>query len=174
MLDEAGFDALYDRAAERLLVFLARRVVDAEVALDLWAETLAQAFAGRRRFRGASAAEEEAWLFGIARRQLALYIRRGRAERRALERLGLERPVLDDADLERLEELAGLGELRTALAREIDRLSQGQRDAVRLRVVEELPYPEVAARLQVTEQTARARVSRALRRLGQTAMEAAP
>jgi DNA-directed RNA polymerase specialized sigma24 family protein len=34
---------------------------------------------------------------------------------------------------------------------------------VRLRVVDELAYPVVAARLGITEQAARARVSRALR-----------
>jgi RNA polymerase sigma-70 factor (ECF subfamily) len=36
---------------------------------------------------------------------------------------------------------------------------------VRLRVVDELPYPDVAARLGISEQAARARVSRALRAL---------
>lgn len=174
MLDDAGFQALYDRMAERLLVFLARRVLDAELALDLWAESLAQAFAGRGRFRGASAAEEEAWLYGIARRQLAQYMRRGHAERRALRRLGLERPELDDADLERLEELAGLAELRASVAAGLDGLPDAQRDALRLRVVEEMSYPEVAARLRVSEQAARARVSRALRSLGEIAMEVAP
>ena len=46
------FEHLYRASAQPLLVFLARRTLDAEVALDLWAETWAAAFAGRRRFRG--------------------------------------------------------------------------------------------------------------------------
>ena len=45
-------------------------------------------------------------------------------------------------------------------------LSPDQRDALTLRVVEGRPYPEVASALSCTEQAARARVSRALRRLG--------
>jgi RNA polymerase sigma-70 factor (ECF subfamily) len=39
--------------------------------------------------------------------------------------------------------------------------------AIELRIVRELPYPEVAAELGVSEQTARARVSRGLRALRQ-------
>jgi DNA-directed RNA polymerase specialized sigma24 family protein len=55
--------------------------------------------------------------------------------------------------------------LRLALAEELSRLGGGQREALRLRVVEDLPYPEVASSLGVTEATARARVSRGLRAL---------
>jgi RNA polymerase sigma-70 factor (ECF subfamily) len=46
-------------------------------------------------------------------------------------------------------------------------LSTAQRDALRLRVVDDLPYSTVAARLGISEPTARARVSRALRALAQ-------
>ena len=42
-----------------------------------------------------------------------------------------------------------------------------QREAVRLRVVDELEYDELAARLSISAQTARARVSRGLRALGE-------
>jgi RNA polymerase sigma-70 factor (ECF subfamily) len=65
----------------------------------------------------------------------------------------------------RIEELADLRELRRALEQHVERLSTRHRDALRLRVVDELPYPEVARRLQVSEATARARVSRGLRQL---------
>ncbi|HEY3774967.1 MAG TPA: sigma factor-like helix-turn-helix DNA-binding protein [Solirubrobacteraceae bacterium] len=47
------------------------------------------------------------------------------------------------------------------------------RDALRLRVVEERPYPEVARVLGISEQAARARVSRGLRSL-RSVLEAAP
>ena len=43
------------------------------------AETFAHAAAGRGRFRGSTDEERAAWLYGIARRQLALYYRRGSA-----------------------------------------------------------------------------------------------
>ena len=47
-------------------------------------------------------------------------------------------------------------------------LSEPNRQAVQLRVVDELPYQEVARRLNISEQTARARVSRSLSALAAT------
>jgi RNA polymerase sigma-70 factor (ECF subfamily) len=68
-------------------------------------------------------------------------------------------------DLAEIEAAAGLAPLRRALARELSALGDAQREAIELRVVQELPYAEVALRLGVNEQTARARVSRGLRAL---------
>ncbi len=163
--DPAAFGAFYRAHAERLVVFLTRRTLDAEVAFDLAAETFAKAYGGRRRFRGTTEAEAAAWLYTIARHELASFFRRGRIERRAVERLGLRVPELGDHDLERLEELAGVEGLRALVGAELARLSADQRDALQLRVVDELGYDEVARRLAVSEPTARARVSRGLRAL---------
>jgi RNA polymerase sigma factor (sigma-70 family) len=166
LLDDVGFSRLYRTTARDLVVFFARRTYDAEAAADLMAETFAKAYLGRRRFRGATEEAARAWLFGIARRRLAMYVRRGKAERRALRRLGLERPRLVEGECGRIEELAGLDAMRGTLAEHLGRLAPAQRSALELRVVRELPYPDVAARLSITEQAARARVSRALRALG--------
>jgi DNA-directed RNA polymerase specialized sigma24 family protein len=97
MADDRGLDmgALYVRHRDELLAFFVRRTSDTEVALDLWGETFAQVLAGRGRFRGATEEEAGAWLYGIARRQLARYYRRGSAERRAMTRLGIERPTIN-------------------------------------------------------------------------------
>ncbi|MBE2319351.1 RNA polymerase sigma factor [Solirubrobacter sp. CPCC 204708] len=160
-----GFVALYRREAELVLRFCTRRVLDAETGVDLCAETFAQAFRSRRSFRGATQAEARAWLLTIARRQVARYLKRGALDRRAREALGIVTPVLQEGEAEEIERLAGLAPLRAALAEELARLGGDQREALRLRVVEEQPYPEVARSLGVTEATARARVSRGLRTL---------
>lgn len=159
---ELDLEALYARLADDLLVFLTRRTADPQVALDLWAETFAQAVAARRRYRGRSDEEAAGWLYGIARRQLALYHRRGSIEQRAGRRLRLERPPAPPEVLEELTRRAGLAELRADLAGALASLSPGLREAVALRVVDELPYPDVAARLGIGEPAARARVSRGL------------
>jgi RNA polymerase sigma-70 factor (ECF subfamily) len=164
-LDDRAFEQLYNAHARALLSFFARRTLEIEVARDLWAETLASAFASRRRFRGRGEDQAAAWLYGIAHRQLALHHRRGRVERKALRRLGLEPPELLDGDIERIIEHAGLEALMARVDDELGLLDEGQREAVRLRVLEELSYEQVAARLNVTEDAARARVSRGLRRL---------
>ncbi|HEX3873834.1 MAG TPA: sigma-70 family RNA polymerase sigma factor [Solirubrobacteraceae bacterium] len=173
MADPDSFVVLYEREAEPVLVFLARRTLDVEVALDLAAETFAQAWQGWAKVRLDSPEEVRGWLFTIARRQLGRYLRRGRVERRALERAGLDVPVLRDDDLLEIERLADLAALRTRLNAGLHELSGAQRDAVRLRIVDEVPYPDLARRLGVSEPTARARVSRGLRALA-AALEPAP
>jgi RNA polymerase sigma-70 factor (ECF subfamily) len=156
---------LYRGHAAGLLRFFARRTLQPEVAIDLVGETFAQAFADRDAFRGRDDREALAWIYGIARHQLSEYFRRGVVEQRALARLGVQRVPLTDVDYERVDAIASLGALRLALADSLADLSADQRQAVQLRVVEERSYSEVAATLGITEQTARARVSRALRTL---------
>ena len=163
--EPSAFTDVYRTQARALLVFFVRRTFDVEAARDLTAETFAQAFEHRRRFRGSTDAEAVGWLYAIARHQLSRYVRRGVVERKAVGRLGIRVPAIEAEDYERIVELAGLGELRDRVAAAFAGLSDGQRDALRLRVIDERPYPEVAAALGVSEQTARARVSRALRGL---------
>jgi RNA polymerase sigma-70 factor (ECF subfamily) len=163
--EPAAFAGFYDALARDLLVFFVRRTFDVETARDLTAETFARAFEHRRRWRGSTDAEAAGWLYGIARHQLAHYVRRGVVARKAVARLGIDVPPVSDADHERIVELAGLDDVRQRVAVAFDELGDDQRDALRLRVIDERPYPEVAAALGVSEQTARARVSRGLRRL---------
>jgi RNA polymerase sigma factor (sigma-70 family) len=160
-----AFARFYDQHVERLLAYLTKRVYDAEVALDLTAEVFAQAYLGRHRFRGTTHGEAKAWLYTIANRQLARYFRKGKAERRALERLGIQSPSLDEGERRRIEDLADLDGLRGELRKELERLSLADRDALELRVVEELPYSQVASRLGISEHAARARVCRGLKAL---------
>src|ERR1700755_2858986 len=153
-------DALYARHHDELLLFLVRRTADPEVALDLWAETFAQAVAGRGKFRGGPDEEAAGWLYGIAKRQLARYFRRGYAEQRAMQKLGLERPPADEELLADIAHRAQLDAMRVELAAALATLSESVREAVKLRVVEERPYNEIAATLSISEQAARARGAR--------------
>lgn len=119
----------------------------------------------RRRFRGSTEAEAAGWLYGIARRQLALYFRRSAVEKRALQRLGLQAPRFTEEEESRLRELAEPDDLRAAVRLELERLSAAQREALQLRVVDELPYADVADSLGISQQAARARVARGLKAL---------
>ncbi len=165
MTDAEALADLYRREGEKVLIFLTRRTWDAEVALELTAETFALALGRWRRLSGLAVEQQRAWLFTVARRQLSHYLRRARVERRAIERLGMQVPVVTEDDVAQIESRAGLDEMRSVLARELSLLSADQREAVRLRVVEECSYVVLSERLGVSEQVARARVSRGLRRL---------
>jgi RNA polymerase sigma factor (sigma-70 family) len=158
---EQDFVTLYRAHAGGLLEFFARRTADAQASLDLTAETFAQAFAARGRFRGQSDEAARAWLFAIGGHLLAGYLRRGYAERRMVRRLRIEVPSIGE-EAERIIELDAARRLRPLIERELDQLSADQRAAVRLRVVDELTFSAVAARLGISEPAARMRVSRGL------------
>ena len=165
--DPDAFAAFYDAYAERILLFLVRRVLDVDTAFDLLSETFATALERRHQFRGSTAEEEQGWLYSIARSELSHFWRDGKVERIALARLGVGVPALSDPEIERIEQLAGITDLVPALHDAMASLPEDQRRAVELRVVEEHGYSEVATILGVSEQTARARVSRGLRALAQ-------
>ena len=153
--DAAAFRTLYNRYAERIMSYHMRRCRDEQVALDLTAETFAQAWCVRRAFRDVAGGTTGPWLYGIARNVLLQSVRRQRLEDGARQRLGM----LEHADASAVAPdqswLDGIDEL-------LDELPADQRSALELRVLEDLPYEGVAARLSITPQNARTRVHRAL------------
>jgi RNA polymerase sigma-70 factor (ECF subfamily) len=171
-LDADDIAELYTRHAREIVAFFARRTYDPHVAVELMAETFAIVVAERRRFRGRDLDAALPWLYGIARHQFSGWVRSARVEHRALRRLALEVPQLTDAELERIVDLAGVAELRRTVTDQLGGLSEDHRTVLQLRIVEELPYDVVAARIGVSEQTARARVSRALRALNHALAQA--
>ncbi len=150
---------------ESLLRFFARRTLDPESAAELTAETFAQAFASRKTFSD-QGVDGVAWLYGVARHQLGRFFRTGRVDVAARRKLGMPERDLPPEDYERIEELVDFEPLREVLAEALGTLPDSQRDALRLRVIDGLPYMEVATRLSCSEDNARQRVSRGLRRLG--------
>lgn len=164
-LDADDFTALYRRYAQPLLLFFQRRVHDPELATDLMGELFAVALDRRAQYRGSDESELSGWLWAIARSTLRDHERRGVTERRGAQRLGVERRALSDREIERIEELAGISQLRQLVAARLAELPEDQRTAVTLRVIDDLAYKQVAEQMGVRVPTARAHVSRALRRL---------
>jgi RNA polymerase sigma factor (sigma-70 family) len=167
--DPERFGLFYERHVDQILAFFYRRTACPETAADLTSETFAAAFLARRRFRDRGA-PARAWLLAIAKHKLAKSLRRAKIERRASERLGLEPPELDDASYARIEELGDLTTVRAELKAAMEGLSPALSRAAYLRVGLELPYAEVARRLDCSEGAARVRVMRALTQLSE-AME---
>ena len=157
--DAAAFEALYRRHAPRLHRLVLRQVPN-DVALDLVAETFAQAIVSAHRFQGQCDGEAVAWLDGIAQNLVRGYYRRARVETKARRALEIEQHVRAAiAAAETDSEVSA--ELDAAMAT----LSPTERRAVQLRIVEELPYVDVAAALEIRPEAARTRVSRGLRTL---------
>ena len=159
-----AFTELYRRHAEDLLRYFARRTLDPETAAELTAETFAEAFASRATYRD-QGVNGVAWLYGIARHRLGRFFRSGRVDAAARRKLGMPERDLPSEDYERIEDLIDFAPIREALAEALETLSPDQREAMRLRVIDGLGYAEVAERLECTEQNARQRVSRGLKKL---------
>jgi RNA polymerase sigma-70 factor (ECF subfamily) len=156
--DPTAFRELYERYAPRVHGFHLARARDPQAAHDLTAETFAQAWLVRRRFRDEAGGSAGPWLFAIARHVLSASVRRRRIEQSACARLGLLLPRETEAAQPTEVWLDGLDE---ALAG----LTQGEHDAIRLRVLGDLEYDEVARELRTTPAAARVRVHRGLTKL---------
>jgi RNA polymerase sigma-70 factor (ECF subfamily) len=155
-VDARAFRDVYERHATRIYGYHLRRCREPHAAHDLTAETFAQAWLSRARFRDDANGSAGPWLFGIARHVLLVSVRQRRVEQRACDRLG----ILAGADRQTTAEpdetwLDGLDE---ALAS----LPEAQQDAIRLRIVEDLTYDQAATRLDTSPEVVRSRVSRGL------------
>jgi len=169
--DPDALGELFRRHSTAIYGWLASRTSPGAAA-DLTAETFAQAALSLRRFRDEAEGSAAPWLFGIARNLLNRSYERDRVEASARRRLGM--PVeTQEAEFGRIEERDRAERLEPALAAALDQLPAAQRTALELRVVDELPYDQVASSLDCSEVAARIRVMRALGTLSRR-MKGAP
>jgi RNA polymerase sigma factor (sigma-70 family) len=162
--DPQAFREFYDRYALWVRVWFTRQTGSESAALDLTAETFAQAWHSLRRFRDLADGSGAPWLFGIARNLLRQYHKHNRIETAARQRLGLA-ALAEGDEYEAVDERVAARSLAPALAAAVRLLPPDQRAALELRVVQHLDYDEVAGRLGISQNAARLRVSRALRSL---------
>jgi RNA polymerase sigma factor (sigma-70 family) len=157
--DPDAFAAFYDRYERAVVGYLARRTNDAELAADLTAEVFASALRSAHTYRPKSPTAA-AWLFTIAQHTLARSARRGRVEARARRRLGIREAFeLEARQIDEIDASIGGDQWVSDL---LARLPPDQRHAVRARVLDELPYEEIAQEMQTSELVIRKRVSRGL------------
>jgi RNA polymerase sigma factor (sigma-70 family) len=136
---------------------LRRMVRDDDVAQDLLQDTMLRAWKALDRL--GAGANERAWLYRIAT-NAALNHLRGRArELRVMERHARE------IDVNRATNGAADEETRLALWQRVAALPERQRLALTLRIADELEYDEIGARMGCSQDTARANVYQATKKL---------
>jgi len=166
--DARDFGLLYERRLPLIRGYLRRRVGSRpELVLDLVAETFARALERREQFdprRGPAIG----WLFGIAHNLLLDAARRGRVADESRRRLGIERILVDDEQLDALAR-----EDEADLERLLGALPDAQRHAIEGRVLGEEPYATIALQIGCSEQVVRKRVSRGLAALRRSIKESA-
>ena len=156
--EASAFGELYERYAAAIFRYHLRCTRDADAAHDLTAETFAQAWLARTRFRDQANGSAAPWLYGIARNVVLMSVRRRRTESAGLERLGMLRDPSAVTGVEHEPDDSWLSELEAAL----DQLPPKQREAVQLRFGDDLAYEQMAQTLETSPQAARVRVHRAL------------
>jgi len=157
--DDAGLRELFSRHAPWLAARL-RAVLPAAEVEDVLQETFLAVWRGAGGYRPAGSGSAGGWMWGIARRQAALFLRRrGPAELLlpAIEAGG--RQVADPAEA---------AVLRAELADAVSALGPAgspHREAWRLMYVEDRPVAEVADLTGVPEGTVKSRAHRARNQL---------
>jgi RNA polymerase sigma-70 factor (ECF subfamily) len=139
-----------------------RRIVhDDDTAQDLLQETLLRAH--RALTRLGPGANVRAWLYRIATNTSLNHLRSRARELRALERHSREADGAHHPDTDGRAEQAE--RQRVALWSAVAALPERQKQALTLRVADELEYEEIARRLGCTAEAARANVYQATKRL---------
>ncbi len=144
--------------------YVARRIWNQSDAEDLIADVFATAWRKRSK-RPARAEDEILWLYVIARNLVSNFVRSSKSKALLTERIRSE-PL--NGSLPESEDTEQLGELRI----HIQRLSERDKELIRLRYWEELSYRDIALVLSCTEKAAGIRVMRARRRLAESMSEA--
>jgi RNA polymerase sigma factor (sigma-70 family) len=161
--DPEAVCALYDRYLVELVRFLGRAGATNEVGWDVAQETFARLLA--RGFRGRIESDASAWpwLAVTSRNLLRDWQRRGNADERARQRVGVA--VINAGEDELEDALARLDTQRQQanLEEALTSLPPKQHEAVVARVIDEKDYAVLAEHASESEQTMRRRVSRGLR-----------
>lgn len=169
---EESFRALFDRFYWPLYRFFEHRRFSPEECQDLIQETFLRVYRGIEAFRGE--ARWEHWLFRIAANTAIKALRHRTAAKRAGREVLLEEE--DEGDLpsaavqgggvtaEPLRQLLGK-ERNELLLKAIEGLPGQMRRCVRLRLLQDLDYDEIAEILQLSPSTVKVQLFKARKRL---------
>ena len=154
-----AFEALLAPNLPSVRRFVQTRLRTPDHAEDVIQQTLLQAFVHRDQLRASS--KFKSWLCSIAMNEVRMFFRTGRPT------ISLEEfPQIDSRDsgpspLGRVEEMERLERLQAGM----DRLSDRDRETIRLRDLEEMSLTETAEAFELSESAAKSTHFRARRRL---------
>jgi RNA polymerase sigma factor (sigma-70 family) len=157
--DPGAYVRFYDRHERAVVAFVGAMVRDADVTIDVVAETFARAYQARDSFREEGSGR--AWLLGIARHVVLASWRRGRVESAARQELQMRTLAINENSLREVER-AVLESEDAVVEAWLSDLPGDQREAVRRRVLAEDDYATIAADLECSQAVVRQRVSRGL------------
>ncbi|GGS58486.1 DNA-directed RNA polymerase sigma-70 factor [Planobispora rosea] len=162
--DPAALEAFYRRHVDAVMRFVVRRVSDPHLAADLTADVFLAAMDSAHTYRPGRGSEI-AWLYGVARNVMAAQQRKAIREVRVTSRISGRR-LMDDDDLGRMEERIDAERQMRGALEAMRELPEGERAVLELVAVDQLTVAEAAEALGIRQVTARVRLHRARRALG--------
>lgn len=157
----AQFADLYHQNFSRLFAYVYGRVSDKELALDIVADVFEKAFLNLSALRSLDAFP--AWLFTIARNEVASHWRKKKPLAKALQEVAHELDL--NQQLPNPEEAVLQKERMAALMAHLRQLSKREQDVLSFKFDAELTNREIAAVLGTSEVNVRVTLFRALRKL---------
>lgn len=164
---ERHFEAIFRAYCRNVSGYFERQGIGTEASADLTQEVFLAVLANIATLR--SPASFRSWLFGIARHKLLQHLESRRHEVRAPAREDTEGSPQDripDPGKGALEQSLE-NERRTKLREALEELPQQMRACVKLSVVEDLEYAEIARRLGLSVNTVKVHVHRARQNLAE-------
>ncbi len=161
--DAQAFGVFYHRHVDGIMSYFWVRTRDHTLVADLTAETFATALSSIDTFDQGRGNPSQ-WLHGIAANILSKFWRRQRITSRARQRLEmveLTAPTSGWTEIEEADSRLDQDRLDAALKR----VPSKNREAVRLRIIEQMSYEQIGQQLGCKPGAARVRVLRGLRRL---------
>jgi len=151
----------FEQFYRRVYGYLLHRLFDRELAEELTAEAFYRAASHHRRLYG-NERQVEAWLLRTATRLADTHYRRTRLHRLLLGRLAQDRPAAISGDPPAGDELH---DSRNRVREVLRELPLRHQSVIVLRYYMEMPIDEMAAVLQCRPETARMKLSRAIKEM---------
>jgi RNA polymerase sigma-70 factor (ECF subfamily) len=150
--DRAALAMLYDNITPKLFGYLVNTLKDKILAEDLLQTTWLKAISALPQYQ-TRGAKFQAWLFAIARNECRQHWRKGQKE------IGLDVTKFDVADKNEDQTQNNL-----LVEQVLNKLSQNDRELLRLRYIADLPLNNIARILNINFVAVRVRLHRALAR----------
>ncbi|MCB0430791.1 MAG: sigma-70 family RNA polymerase sigma factor [Flavobacteriales bacterium] len=157
--DNARFEVLYDRYYERIFRFVYQRVDEMQTASDITSQVFFKAMVHLKdyTFKGTPFS---AWLFRIATNELNMEFRRNKTNRSVnIESISDIQSIIESSGEDYTEEKMG------KLIKVLGELKEDELEMVDMRFFEKRSYKEIGQVLAISENNAKVKVHRVLKKL---------
>lgn len=163
---EELFEAIYRDYFSRVYAFLFKLSKQSDIAEELTQETFYQAFISFHRFEGKC--EIFTWLAAIAKHTYYKYLKKNRLGLDMIDFTELEKNLTDESRLgENPADVCQRNIQREKVADTIKNLPPKYRDVVILRIYADMPFSQIAAVMNITENSAKVIFFRAKKKLSE-------